>query len=174
VSCYFFETNNALLFRFISSYDISPLSIKLVLTPPLKQRYRYIVVIDDVWTKKDLKPIMIALQKSSKESIIITTTRIHNVSEAFRSSHGAYVYKMSPLSRVDSRKLLLRRIFGSEDKCPAQLNQVCDEILRKCEVLPFAISSISGLLINNNPKRKGEWDKVNKSIGRALEKKSRG
>ncbi|CAN6329270.1 unnamed protein product [Urochloa humidicola] len=129
----------------------------------------YIIVIDDVWTEQAWDVIKCTLQKSSKESIVITTTRILSVAEACHSSHRAHVYKMRPLDRMDSRKLLLRMLFVSEEKCPAYLNKVSDEILEKCKDLPLAIISISGLLIKN-PEREEVWNKVNKSIGRALAK----
>ncbi|XBI86628.1 hypothetical protein VPH35_094553 [Triticum aestivum] len=51
-------------------------------------------------------------------------------------------------SDLHSRRLFLKRIFGSSNYCPEVLYKVSDEILKKCGGLPLAIISISSLLVN--------------------------
>ena len=74
------------------------------------------------------------------------------------------MYEMEALSVLHSRRLFLKRIFGSSNYCPEVLYKVSDEILKKCGGLPLAIISISSLLVNR-PATKDEWERVKRSIG---------
>jgi len=67
--------------------------------------------------------------------------------------------------------LFLKRIFGSEEGCPSDLYEVCDDILKKCDGLPLAIIAIAGLLAGKAP-TVDEWNKVQCSFGHALERHS--
>jgi len=115
---------------------------------------RYLFVIDDIWKEETWKIIDSALLKNSKQSRIITTTRLHPVARACCSSDGDnIVHEMKPLNLADSKKLFLERLFGSAGNCPAHLVDVSNKILGKCEGIPLAVISISGLL-SNKPKIK--------------------
>ena len=103
-------------------------------------------------------------------SRVITTTRIENVARACCTNHIECVYKMKALSDQDSRSLFFKRIFGSEDMCPAYLNEVSSEILKKCGGLPLAIITTSSLLANQpNKLKKEQWEYVRKSLGSNFE-----
>lgn len=132
------------------------------------QDKRYLIVIDDVWKEESWKIINSALFKNSKHSRIVTTTRVRGVAEACCSSDVDIVHQMKPLSLANSKMLFLERLFGSVSDCPAHLVDISDKILKKCDGLPLAVISISGLLANKNSKH--EWDQVHSSIGRGLEK----
>jgi disease resistance protein RPM1 len=67
--------------------------------------------------------------------------------------------------------LFLKRIFGSEEGCPSDLSEVCDDILKKCDGLPLAIIAIAGLLAGKAPTI-DEWNKVQRSFVQALERQS--
>ncbi|CAL5003757.1 unnamed protein product [Urochloa decumbens] len=75
---------------------------------------------------------------------------------------------MKSLSFVDSKKLLLKRAFGSENLCCTHLGSVPDEILKKCDGLPLAIITISSMLADKHTKC--EWDSVLHDIGSTLAK----
>lgn len=63
---------------------------------------------------------------------------------------------MRPLTPADSKKLFHKRIFSSQYMCPLHLEEVSNKILEKCDGLPLAIISISGLLANKpRPKING-------------------
>ncbi|WVZ93253.1 hypothetical protein U9M48_039249 [Paspalum notatum var. saurae] len=130
---------------------------------------RYLVVIDDIWTKKAWKTISCALPTNDKNCKIITTTRDRAVAKACCSSDGDYVYEMKPLCDSDSRKLFLERLFGSEDKCPAHLRGISNKILEKCGGLPLAIISIISGLLASKPRKEDEWVRVQNTVGRGLE-----
>lgn len=64
--------------------------------------------------------------------------------------------------------IVLERTLGFEDG-PDMLEEVSNEILKKCGGLPLAITSISSLLANR-PANKEEWEELRRSIGSALDK----
>ncbi|OEL36815.1 Disease resistance protein RPM1 [Dichanthelium oligosanthes] len=137
---------------------------------------RYLIVVDDVWKIETWDIIRYALFPDKEKSIIIpdkepstviTTTRIHDVAKACCSSYGTLVYKMRPLIPTDSKKLFRKRIFGSHHMCPSHLEEVSNKILEKCDGLPLAIISISGLLANK-PQTNYQWNRVQNSFGREL------
>uniref|UniRef100_A0A0E0RIK3 Uncharacterized protein n=1 Tax=Oryza rufipogon TaxID=4529 RepID=A0A0E0RIK3_ORYRU len=66
------------------------------------------------------------------------------------------------------RQLFCKRIFDSNDDCPADLCGVTEKILKKCGGVPLAIITTACLLASK-PRNSQEWNKVNKSIGFGLE-----
>jgi len=109
--------------------------------------------------------------KNSCGSRIITTTRVNEVAESCCSSHWGHMYTIRPLNAANSRRLFLKRIFGSEEACPSHLTEVSDDILKKCDGLPLAIITLAGLLAGKSPTF-NEWNKVQSSFGYALERQS--
>ena len=59
--------------------------------------YRYLVVIDDVWTAEAWQYIQYALPKNALTSRIIMTTRINSVGQLCRTSDEGFLYQMKPL-----------------------------------------------------------------------------
>ncbi|XP_037416235.1 disease resistance protein RGA5-like isoform X3 [Triticum dicoccoides] len=127
----------------------------------LLQNDRYFIVIDDIWDSPTWNVIKCAFTKDDCGSIVVTTTRIHNVAhDCCRHSKG-YVHEMEPLSPQDSRKLLVSRIFGSKEAHPYVPDDISSDILKKCGGLPLAIISIASLLVHNPRSR---WDSVRNSL----------
>lgn len=102
-------------------------------------------------------------------SRIITTTRIVSLAKSCCSPHHDHVYEITPLSADNSKLLLVKRIFGSEDTCPPHLEEISFKILGKCKGIPLAIVTIASVLANK-ASTKEEWDSVYNSIGSTLEK----
>jgi hypothetical protein len=94
-----------------------------------------------------------ALRSNKCGSVILTTTRRNDVAKSCCTSEVDLVYKIRPLDIVDSKKLLFKRIFGCEEKCPPNLKEVSDAILNKCGGLPLAINTISSLLAMHKESR---------------------
>ncbi|CAN6222195.1 unnamed protein product, partial [Urochloa humidicola] len=144
---------------------------ELLLVNKLRKRLqneRYIIVVDDIWHSDPWKIIGQALVKNSPGSIIILTTRLKDVAESCRSSHGGHVYDMSPLNHNDSRRLFFKRIFDTEEKCPPELKRASEDILKKCGGIPLAIISISSFLAVDVPQSPDHWNKVKESISSPL------
>lgn len=134
----------------------------------LLQDKRYLVIVDDIWSTQAWNNIKCAFPYNNCSSRIITTTRIIDVARSCCPGSDDRVYEMAALSDLHSKRLFLKRIFGSEDHCPDMLKESSNEILKKCGGLPLAIVSISSLLANR-PAVKEEWEKIRRSIGSALE-----
>uniref|UniRef100_A0ACD5XEG9 Uncharacterized protein n=1 Tax=Avena sativa TaxID=4498 RepID=A0ACD5XEG9_AVESA len=123
---------------------------------------RYFIIIDDLWDTSAWDIIKCAFPENNNGSRVLTTTRIYSIAAACCSRSRGCVYKMKALTDNDSRKLFFSRIFGSEDSCPTELEDISIDILKKCGGIPLAIISISSLLADQ-PKPKFEY--VRKSLG---------
>ncbi|GJN10141.1 hypothetical protein PR202_ga28208 [Eleusine coracana subsp. coracana] len=134
---------------------------------------RYLIVIDDVWTIRAWEAIQSVMPKNNLDGRIIVTTRIENVAQACSpgSVNGYFVHRMLPLKPEDSKKLFLRRVFGSTDASyPEELEQVMDDILKKCGGLPLAIVSIASVLAGHKSSGSiDKWETIRKSIGSQME-----
>ncbi|KQJ86050.1 putative disease resistance RPP13-like protein 3 [Brachypodium distachyon] len=130
---------------------------------------RYFIAIDDIWGVETWNVIKCAFPLNSCGSRIITTTRINVVAESCRSSFNGDIYHIRCLNMVHSRQLFNTRLFDSGEDCPYYLQDVCEQILEKCNGLPLAIIAISGLLANTE-RTEHLWNLVKDSIGRALER----
>uniref|UniRef100_A0A0E0LK72 Uncharacterized protein n=1 Tax=Oryza punctata TaxID=4537 RepID=A0A0E0LK72_ORYPU len=127
------------------------------------QDKRYFLVIDDIWDAQTWRIIECAFVKNSQGSRIVTTTRINDIAKSCCCSYGDQVYEMKALCATDSKRLFFRRIFNSDERCPPQLREAANDILRKCGGLPLAIVSISSLLATK-PKSVDQWDMVKSRI----------
>ncbi|CAN6294008.1 unnamed protein product [Urochloa humidicola] len=128
---------------------------------------RYFVVIDDIWSKSVWETIKHAFIENGRGNIIITTTRILDVAK-----QAGDVYKLQPLSPLDSRKLFYLRISGTEDKCPPnELVQLSESILKKCAGVPLAIITIAAMLASKkgNESTYSYWSKVYRSMASGIE-----
>uniref|UniRef100_A0A0E0LUK3 NB-ARC domain-containing protein n=1 Tax=Oryza punctata TaxID=4537 RepID=A0A0E0LUK3_ORYPU len=126
------------------------------------EKKRYLLVIDDIWKVKDWELLRLSLPNNHLGSRIITTTRILTVAESCCSHTEGNIYKMDPLSDLDSQRLFFKRIFGSDDGCPAHLKNISMDILKRCGGLPLAILTLSSSLANK-PMLEEEWKQVHRS-----------
>jgi disease resistance protein RPM1 len=129
----------------------------------------FFIVVDDIWDVKTWAVIKCALRRTNSESMIITTTRKNDVAEACSSLSSDFIYNIRPLNDKYSRKLFHRRLFNSEEDCPAHLQELSEDIIKKCDGLPLAIIAISGLLASRGSTHE-DWDEVKNSIGCGLER----
>lgn len=131
---------------------------------------RYLVIIDDIWSIAAWDLLKCALPENNNGSRVITTTRIESVANYCCSLPTDFCYNILPLTVFHSRSLFFKRIFGSIDGCPVQLENVSNEILKKCGGLPLAIVSIASLLASKSVHIVEHWEKVMTSIGSGLQK----
>ncbi|KAF7087342.1 hypothetical protein CFC21_090554 [Triticum aestivum] len=130
---------------------------------------RYFVVVDDIWDVDTWDIIKCAFPATTYTRRIITTTRINSVAHSCLSSFNGCIYNIRALGMVHSRQLFHRRLFKSIEDCPSYLQEISEQIMKKCHGLPLAIIAISGLLANTE-KTEVLWNQVKDSIGRALER----
>ncbi|MCH91141.1 NBS-containing resistance-like protein [Trifolium medium] len=132
---------------------------------------RYLVLFDDVWNEKFCDEFEHALIKNNKGSRIIVTTRMMHVAEYFKKKFHVHVHKLQPLSFKKAQELFCNNAFRSEPlgQCPAELEDISNEIVKKCEGLPLAIVAISGLL-STKPENIFEWENVIKNLRMELKR----
>ncbi|KAL6870926.1 hypothetical protein ACP4OV_014774 [Aristida adscensionis] len=112
---------------------------------------RYFIVIDDVWEIESWERIQLAFVDHNNGSRVISTTR------KFEVTNGE-VYKLQPLSYVNSKRLFYTRMFDGKDKChDNEVDEVSDKILKKCGGIPLAIITMASLLVG---KSREEWSEV--------------
>lgn len=128
------------------------------------QNNRYLVVIDDIWDVQAWSVIKCAFPENDLGSRVIVTTRIQGVAKTCCSNQYDQIFNMKALSKENSRRLFIGRIFGSEEACPHQLSDVSEEILKKCGGLPLAIISISSMLASEGSNQKQRWELVRDSL----------
>ncbi|OMP11698.1 Disease resistance protein [Corchorus capsularis] len=148
----------------MSTYQLK-ITIKMLL-----QRRRYLIVLDDLWHIHDWNAIIHTLPADKEGSRVMLTTR--NAELAFSASiepkcEGA-VYNLEPLPLEESWTLLCRKTFR-DNTCPPHLEDICKQILRKCEGLPLAIVAISGVLTTKDRRRIDEWEMVLRCLGAEID-----
>uniref|UniRef100_A0A0E0MGB1 Uncharacterized protein n=1 Tax=Oryza punctata TaxID=4537 RepID=A0A0E0MGB1_ORYPU len=126
----------------------------------------YLIVVDDIWDKSAWEMIKCSLPENEHGSGIITPTRILDVGK-----QAGGVYQLKLFSMLDLGKLFYLRIFGYEDKCPIELAQLSEKILKKCGEVPLAIITIASMLASKIGKENLHkyWSKVYQSSGSGLE-----
>ncbi|CAN6363373.1 unnamed protein product [Urochloa humidicola] len=102
---------------------------------------RYLIVVDDLWSTGDWYTIDRCFPENYLGSRIITTTR--NVALAMGCD---CIYNIRLLDEYDSRKLILKRIFGSAHRSPYELHYIFHQITSRCGGLPLALVTIASIL----------------------------
>ncbi|KAJ7963514.1 Disease resistance protein [Quillaja saponaria] len=144
-------------------------SLITVLRHHLLQK-RYVVFFDDVWEVGFWEGIELALPDNGKWSRIIITTRIMGVAEFCKKSALVHVHKMQGLPHNKAWELFCKKAFdfGFGGVCPAELEDISNEIVKRCQGLPLAIVAIGGLL-STKEKILTEWQKLHRNLGFELE-----
>ncbi|XP_022877138.1 putative late blight resistance protein homolog R1A-10 [Olea europaea var. sylvestris] len=121
---------------------------------------KYLIVIDDVWTKEAWDDLRRAFPKTKLGSRILLTSR--NTEVAKLADPYSHPHHLRFLTEEESWELLCRKVFG-RGSCPSELENLGKIIATKCCGLPLAIVVISGLLIKKD-KNRDWWRKVAESV----------
>ncbi|KAG5569944.1 hypothetical protein H5410_059710 [Solanum commersonii] len=122
----------------------------------LLKRGRYLVVIDDIWTKGAWDDIKLCFPDCNCRSRILMTTR--NMEVAEYASSGRPPYQMRLMNFNESWSLLHEKVFA-KDCFPPEFDEVGKQIALKCKGLPLTIVVIAGLL-SKIGKALDEWKSV--------------
>ncbi|XP_062197777.1 disease resistance protein RGA5-like [Phragmites australis] len=113
---------------------------------------RFFVVVDDIWDSKAWEIIKCALIENSNGSAVLTTSRDTVITEFIGG-------KLPPLSATDSKKIFCKKLFGSEDKCPPELENISEKLIETCDgILSVIIDTVE--LLASKPSTAEDWQAV--------------
>ncbi|RWR84257.1 putative disease resistance protein [Cinnamomum micranthum f. kanehirae] len=136
----------------------------LMLRDKYLRRKRYLVVLDDIWTREAWDSLILKLPDDGNKSRVLVTTRIRDV--ALHADPSGHHHEMRLLNDDESWELFMKKIFLGKDPltaCPSELKEKGWKILKKCGGLPLAILVLGGLLATKD-KSERAWSKVLESI----------
>lgn len=107
-------------------------------------RLRYLIVLDDVWTKEAWDDLRSALPDHNNCSRVVITSRIKSVALYTNPQSGPYYLRF--LNLEESRELLRKKVFG-KNTYPPEIEDYELRILQRCNGLPLAIVVIAGILV---------------------------
>ncbi|CAI9118778.1 OLC1v1020388C1 [Oldenlandia corymbosa var. corymbosa] len=116
---------------------------------------RYLVVIDDIWSKDAWNDLRLSLPNDAKGSRILFTSR------NFEVALERELYRL-PLLTVEESWLLFEEKLFHGGKCPKELLEVGRLIVENCKGLPLAIIVMAGLL-EKVEKRKDRWEEIGRT-----------
>ncbi|XP_015163925.1 putative late blight resistance protein homolog R1B-8 [Solanum tuberosum] len=104
---------------------------------------RYLVVVDDFWSRDVWDSIRRIFPNYNNGSRILLTTRENEVA---MYANTCSPHEMKLLSLENGWKLLCDKVFGPKHDHPPALEEIGKEIVEKCQGLPLTISVIAGHL----------------------------
>ncbi|KAL5547971.1 hypothetical protein UlMin_003202 [Ulmus minor] len=131
---------------------------------------RYIVVFDDVWQLDFWGFMKHALPNNDRGSRIIVTTRNEAVAISCKDASCSLVEKLQPWPQEMAWEFFCKKTFRHEVHrcCPQELEELCQEIVKKCQGLPLVLATVAGLL-STKEKNVFEWRKMHDSLCLELE-----
>ncbi|XP_027097613.2 putative late blight resistance protein homolog R1A-4 isoform X1 [Coffea arabica] len=122
--------------------------------------YRYLVVMDDMWSIEAWNDFKISFPNDNNGSRILITTRHSDVAAEVQVDGTPHPLRL--LSDDESWELLQKKLFDTKE-CPIELMVVGKQIAESCKGLPLAVVAIAGLLEKTDmiPDR---WKQVSESI----------
>ncbi|XP_058112950.1 disease resistance protein RPP8-like [Magnolia sinica] len=124
---------------------------------------KYLVVIDDIWTREAWNGLVSAFPDRQKGSRVLLTTRKEEIAKY--ADAQSTPHKMQFLNESESWALFRKKALPGNLAlpCPANLEELGGKIVAKCGGLPLAIAVIGGVL-SRKEKSVNEWYKVLTSL----------
>ncbi|XP_009793283.1 putative late blight resistance protein homolog R1B-16 isoform X1 [Nicotiana sylvestris] len=120
---------------------------------------RYLIVVDDIWSKNAWDEIRLCLPDDGKRSRVLLTTR--DVEVAQYASSAKDPFRMHLLGPDDSWNLFYQKAFA-EKGFPIEFEDVGKYIAKNCKGLPLMIAVVAKFL--SSKRTLEEWRKVAKSL----------
>ncbi|KAF3495510.1 hypothetical protein DY000_02054592 [Brassica cretica] len=100
---------------------------------------RFVMLLDDIWEKMDLKKIGIPLPSQENGSKVVFTTRSKDVCARMRSHH---VLEVKKLDEENAWELFRRNFRGNNTLSDPEILKLARQLCEKCEGLPLALNVI--------------------------------
>lgn len=129
------------------------------------QDKRYFVVLDDVWKFDHWNTLSPAFPTGKRGSKVLLTTRNKDV--ALLVDPWSLHFQPQHLTDEESWELLCKKAFPDNTTgvncCPARLEKLGREMVRKCGGLPLGICVLGGLLATKRSEIK-QWELVHRDV----------
>ncbi|KAG2398113.1 Disease resistance protein [Vigna angularis] len=137
--------------------DVNNLSEEQLKKQVLKclEKKRYLVVIDDLWKRRDWDEVQHAFPDNNRGSRILITSRLKEV--ALHAGDDV-PHNLQFLSKEESWELFCRKVFKGEN-CPSDLETLGKQMVQSCRGLPLSVIVLAGLLAKKEKSHR-EWSKV--------------
>eukprot|EP00268_Persea_americana_P052866 TRINITY_DN5943_c1_g1_i1.p1 TRINITY_DN5943_c1_g1~~TRINITY_DN5943_c1_g1_i1.p1 ORF type:complete len:865 (-),score=93.58 TRINITY_DN5943_c1_g1_i1:362-2956(-) len=133
---------------------------------------RYLVVIDDIWSKDAWDTLKDILPDGWNGSRVMLTTRNRDV--AAHADPSSPPLEIRLLKEDEAWELFMKKTFMGKDApivCPEDLEETGRQILAKCHGLPLAVVLLGGILSRRSPIL-CEWSRVLENVTKRLAKSS--
>ncbi|EXB93791.1 Disease resistance protein RPM1 [Morus notabilis] len=125
---------------------------------------KYLIVLDDLWSVGSWDNLKNAFPQNNHGSRLMVTSRIVEVASATSTDHfGGYTFPLKRLSSEESWNLFCARTFHGKS-CPHHLEDISQDILKRCMGLPLAIVAVSGVLATKDTNKISEWQIFRRSF----------
>ncbi|THU48256.1 hypothetical protein C4D60_Mb09t24330 [Musa balbisiana] len=107
---------------------------------------RYVIVLDDVWSRNACNEFSYLLQNGKIGSRVIVTTRDHHVAASL--SLDSHILNLQPLPESEAWSLFCKKAFWTDpnNSCPRDSEFWARRIVAKCDGLPLAILTLGSLM----------------------------
>ncbi|KAI3956581.1 hypothetical protein MKW92_034310 [Papaver armeniacum] len=135
------------------------------------QDKRYSIVMDDVWNPEHWNILKPAFPNGKRGSKILLTTRNREV--ALQADPDSLHLEPELLNEKKSWELLCKKAFPKTSCCPAGLEKLGRQMVRKCDGLPLAICALGGILATKREDIK-EWEYIHMDVSSNINKGKNG
>ncbi|XVF47010.1 hypothetical protein PTKIN_Ptkin03bG0074700 [Pterospermum kingtungense] len=126
------------------------------------QPRRYLIVLDDVWSRQFWQEISIAFPEGMRGSRIMVTARREDVAP-IQFGLVSYVHLIQSLREDEAWELFCKKAFPKElGGCPPDLDPLTRKLVEKCQGLPLAIATLGGLM--SSKKLMADWKRVHDNL----------
>ncbi|KAL3370045.1 hypothetical protein AABB24_007198 [Solanum stoloniferum] len=123
---------------------------------------RYLIILDDVWDIATGEMLIACFPKVKRGNRIILTSHSSEVGSKVKClSDPLHLQLLTPEKSWD---LFVKKVFGDEGSCPAELSEVGQQIVEKCQGLPLAVVLIAGVIVRGKKKEKDLWLKIQHNL----------
>ncbi|CAD5169135.1 unnamed protein product [Musa acuminata subsp. malaccensis] len=128
---------------------------------------RYVIVLDDVWSRNACNDFSYLLQNGKVGSRVIVTTRDHHVAASL--CIDSHILNLQPLPESEAWSLFCKKAFWIDPNksCPKDLEDWARKIVAKCEGLPLAVLTL-GSLLSSKDRSPLTWKRFYNGIGSEL------